>query len=104
MSRYLRVGIVVLCWVPIATAKGQDSLRLARSLERAEKFDAGMGPKLQPTAKWIGRDRLAYSPAGTAPWTVFETPTLRVIESDVSDSAVGGPGPALTPSCMVRAT
>ena len=97
MNRFCRVGVVLLCWVPTATARGQDTLRLTRALERAEKFDAGMGPKPQPTAKWLGRDRLAYSPSGKAPWTVFDAATLRVLESELSDSAVGGAGPALTP-------
>ena len=42
-ARYLRIGALVLLWVPIALAQGQDSPRLARLLERAERFDAVMG-------------------------------------------------------------
>ena len=68
-SRYLRMGALLLCWVSIAGAQGQDSPRLAGLLQRAERFDLAIGPKPQPTAKWVGGDRLAYSPTGTAPWT-----------------------------------
>ena len=53
-DRYWRAGALVLCWTPIAIAQGQDSLRLARALERAEKFDAAMAPQPQPTAKYAG--------------------------------------------------
>ena len=77
--------------LPITIAQGQDSLRLARALERAERFDATMAPKPQPTAKWLSGDRLAYSPAGNAPWSVLEAQTARVLESGVADAAVGGP-------------
>ena len=94
-GRYLRVGVLLLLWAPIAIAQGQDSPRLARALERAERFDAAMGPKPQPTAKWLGADRLAYSPEGKAPWTVLEASTARVLESGVTDTAVGGPGPTV---------
>ena len=93
-GRYIRTGALLLAWVPIVSAQGQDSERLARALERAERFDAAMAPKPQPVAKWLERDRLAYSPSGKAPWTVVEAATGRVLESDVSDAAVGGPGPA----------
>jgi dipeptidyl aminopeptidase/acylaminoacyl peptidase len=92
--RYLRAGALVLLWVPIALAQGQDSPRLARLLERAERFDAVMGVRPQPAAKWRGDDRLAYSPTGTAPWSILEASTGRVLESEVSDAAVGGPGTA----------
>ena len=94
-NRYLRVGAMVLLWVPIAIAQGQDSPRLASALERAERFDAALGPKPQPTAKWLGGDRLAYSPTGQAPWTALEAATGRVLESELADTAVGGPGPAV---------
>jgi dipeptidyl aminopeptidase/acylaminoacyl peptidase len=92
--RYLRISALFLGWVTIVSAQGQDSPGLARLLERAERFDLAIGPKPQPTAKWLAADRLAYSPAAKAPWTVFEVPTLRVLESDAADTAVGGPGPA----------
>ncbi len=81
----------------MAIAQGQDPPGLARALERAEQFDAAMGPKPQPTAKWIGGDRLAYSPTGSAPWAVLEASTARVLESDLADAKVGGPGPAMGP-------
>jgi hypothetical protein len=61
-SRYSRVGALFLLWVPVAIAQGQDSPQLARALERAERFDAALGPQPQPTAKWLAGDRLAYSP------------------------------------------
>src|SRR5688500_3526630 len=93
-GRNVHVGAVVLLWVPIAIAQGQDPLPLARALERAERFDVAMAPKPQPTAKWVSGERLAYSPAGKAPWAVLEPATGRVLESDVADAAVGGPGPA----------
>ena len=87
-------------WVPIASAQEQDALPLARLLERAERFDAAMGAKPQPAARWRGEDRLAYSPTGTAPWTVLDAPTGRVLESGVNDAAVGGSGtaPGLPPA------
>src|SRR5690349_11497239 len=86
-------GALVLLWVPIAIAQTQDAPQLARALERAERFDAGMGPKPQPTAKWLDGDRLAYAPAGKGPWTVLDGATARVLESDVADAAVGGAAP-----------
>ena len=96
-GRYSRVGALVLSWVAIAGAQGQDSPQLARALERAERFDAAFGPQPQPIAKWQKGDRLAHSPVGRAPWTVLEAQTGRVLESEVSDAAVGGPGPAVGP-------
>ena len=93
-GRCLRVGALLLLWAPIAIAQGQDSPSLARALERAERFDAALTPKPQPLAKWMGGDRLAYSPTGGAPWSVLEAATARVLESGVADGAVGGPGPA----------
>ena len=96
-ARCVRVGALFLCWVPLASAQGQDSPRLARTLERAEKFDAAMGPQPQPTAKWLAGDRLAYAPTGSAPWAVLEASTARVLESDLADAKVGGPGPAMAP-------
>jgi dipeptidyl aminopeptidase/acylaminoacyl peptidase len=92
-GRYSRIGGMFLCSVTIASAQGQDSLLLARALERAERFDLAMGQKPQPTAKWFGGDRLAYSPTGNAPWAVLEATTGRVLKSDADDAAVGGPGP-----------
>lgn len=94
-GRYLRVSALFLPWVAIASAQGQDSPQLARALERAERFDAAFGPQPQPIAKWQKGDRLAYSAAGKAPWTVLEATTGQVLESDVADAAVGGPGPAV---------
>ena len=38
-------------------AEGQDSLRLANALQRAERYYDAMGPRPQPVAKWIGDDR-----------------------------------------------
>jgi dipeptidyl aminopeptidase/acylaminoacyl peptidase len=92
-NRYSRVSALFLLWVPIAIAQSQDAPQLARALERADRFDAALGPQPQPTAKWLDGDRLAYSPAGKAPWTVLEAPTGRVLESEVADAAVSGPGP-----------
>lgn len=85
--------IVVLSWVPSATAKSQDSLRLANALKRADAFYDAMGPKPQPAAKWIDADRIAYSPTGVAPWSIIEAETQRVVSSDAADATVGGPGP-----------
>src|SRR5688572_4189758 len=79
------------------SAQGQDFPQLSRALERAEQFDAALGPQPQPTAKWLGGDRLAYSPAGKAPWSILEASTGRVLESEIADAAVGGPGPAVAP-------
>lgn len=87
----LVAGALALFWVPLVTAQGQDSPQLARALERAERFDAAMGPKPQPAAKWLEGDRLAYSPSGKAPWAVLDAAAARVLESDVADAAVGGP-------------
>jgi hypothetical protein len=92
----LAAGALALLWVPLVTAQGQDSPQLARALERAERFDAAMGPQPQPTAKWLGGDRLAYSSAGKAPWTILEPSSARVLESEAGDAAVGGPGPVAT--------
>ena len=78
-GRSLRVGVLFLCWVAIVSAQGQDSAQLARLLERAERFDAAMGVKPQPAAKWRGEDRVAYSPTGAAPWSVLEAQTGRVL-------------------------
>jgi dipeptidyl aminopeptidase/acylaminoacyl peptidase len=94
---FFRIGALCLCAVSFVSAQGQDSERLARALERADRFDAALGPKPQPTAKWLKDDRLAYSATGGAPWTVLDPATGRLIESAVNDDAVGGPGPALFP-------
>lgn len=91
------VAAVLLCGIPVVHAQVQDPPAIARALERAERFDAATGPRPQPTAKWVGPDRLAYSPTGSAPWSIFEPATGRVLESDQSDAKVGGPGPAATP-------
>src|SRR5215218_5230353 len=93
---FVRIGALFLCGVAIASAQGQDSPSLARALERAEKFDVGLGLGMnqQPIAKWLAGDRLAFSQSGKAPWTILEASTGRVLESDVKDGAVGGPGPA----------
>ncbi len=61
--------------VPIAGAQGRDAPRLARALERAEQHYVAIGPKPLPTARWLGGDRLAYSPAAKDPWTVLEAST-----------------------------
>jgi dipeptidyl aminopeptidase/acylaminoacyl peptidase len=99
-NRCLLVGALFVCWVPIAITQGQDPPQLARALERAEQFYVAIGPKPQPTAKWLGEDRLAYALAGKAPWTVLEASTARVLESGISDAAVGGPGPAAPPPSL----
>ena len=88
------LGPTALEWMAVVSPQRQEPLPVARALERAERFDAAMGPKPQPTAKWLDRDRLAYSPVGAAPWTILEMPTGRVLESAADDAAVGGPGPA----------
>ena len=78
--RCLKFAIAVTMvagYAPIAIVQGQDSPGLARALERADRFDAAMGPKPQPTAKWLGGDRLAYSPTGRAPWAILEGSTAR---------------------------
>jgi dipeptidyl aminopeptidase/acylaminoacyl peptidase len=90
----LRIGALVLCSVALVSAQGQDSPQLGRALERAEKFDAGLGMSQQPIARWVAGDRLAFSQTGKAPWTILEASTGRVLESDVKDGAVGSPGPA----------
>jgi dipeptidyl aminopeptidase/acylaminoacyl peptidase len=89
-ARYSRVGALVLLWVPLAIAQGQDSPNLARALERAEKFDAALGPQPQQSARWLGGDRLAYSPAGSAPWTILDASSGRVLEAQAGDAALGG--------------
>jgi dipeptidyl aminopeptidase/acylaminoacyl peptidase len=93
--RYLHVGALLLSLGPIATARGQDSPAMARALERAQRFDAAMDPKPQPTAKWLGGDRLVYSPVGKAPWSILEAATGQVKDSGVADAVAGGPGPAM---------
>jgi len=93
--RHVLVGALSLCCAPLGIAQGQDSPQLARTLERAERYDAAFGPKPQPTARWLAGDRLVYSPTGKAPWTVIEAPSARVLQSEVDDAAVGGPGPAM---------
>src|SRR5829696_1000679 len=92
----LRIGALLLCSVALVSAQGQDSAQLASALERAEKFDVGVGLVIsqEPVAKWVAGDRLAFSQSGKAPWTILEAATGRVLESDVKDAAVGGPGPA----------
>src|SRR5690349_10921807 len=85
--------VVLVSWIPNATVRGQDSLRLASALQRADRYYDAMGPRPQPTSKWIGEDRFAYSPGGSAPWTIIEAATGKVISSDTPDAAVGGPGP-----------
>lgn len=67
---------------------------MTRALERAERFDAAMGPLPQPLAKWLGGDRLAYAPTANARWTILDASTGRVLQSEVDDGAVGGPGAA----------
>jgi pimeloyl-ACP methyl ester carboxylesterase len=75
LGRYSLTGALFLGWIAIASAQGQDSPSLSRALDRAERFDAAMGQQPQLTAKWLAGDRLAYSPAGKAPWTVLEGAT-----------------------------
>src|SRR5688572_6304470 len=79
--------------VPTAAAQGQDAPRLARALERADRFDAALGPQPQPTAQWLGGDRLAYSPTGAAPWSVLDAATGRVLESEANSVPTAGQGP-----------
>ncbi len=67
---------------------------MVRALERAEQYYVAVGPKALPVAKWLDGDRLAYAPAGKAPWTVVEAATGRVLQTDAGDGAVGGPGPS----------
>ena len=55
-GRYSRVGALCLWLAPIAIAQGQDLPRLARALERAEKFDLGLGANPRPTAQWLVED------------------------------------------------
>ena len=93
-GRYVRVAPLFLCGMSIASAQGQDSPHLARALARADRFDAAFGPQPQPIAKWQKGHRLAFSPAGRAPWTILDAPTGQVLEADVADAAVGGAGPA----------
>jgi hypothetical protein len=92
-GRYLRIGALFLCGVSMASAQGQDPPTLTRALERAERFDVGLGLSQQLTTKWLGGDRLAYATAGKAPWTIVEGSTGRVLKSEADDAAVGGPGP-----------
>ncbi len=96
MTRYGVVVALFLWLVPVASAHGQDSPQLARALERAEQYYIAIGPKPAPTAKWLAGDRLAYSDAAKAPWEIIEASTARVVESDASDAAVGGPGLSAT--------
>jgi dipeptidyl aminopeptidase/acylaminoacyl peptidase len=91
-SHHARIGALLLALGPVAAARGQDSTRFARALERAERFHAALGPLPQPVAKWLEGDRLAYSPDGKAPWTVIEASTGRVLRSGMDDAAVAGPG------------
>ena len=96
-NRSLRVGALFLGLVPVAIAQGQAPPAVARALERAEQFYVAIGPKPQPAAKWLDGDRLAYSPAAKAPWTVLDATTGRVLQSQVDDAAVGGAAPAVAP-------
>lgn len=91
IGRLSRLGALILC-VPIATTQGQDALRLARALERAERFDAALGPQPQPTAQWLAGDRLAYSPTGGAPWSILDGATGRVLEPVASTAVTPNPG------------
>ena len=95
LGRVLALGICGFGTWGFVSAQGQDSPDLSRALERAEKFDVGVGLGMsqQPVAKWVAGDRVAYSPAGKAPWAILEASTGRVLESDVKDGTVGGPGP-----------
>ena len=72
----------------MATAQGQDSLRVALALERAERFDAGLGASQRPNAQWLSGDRLAYSVTGAAPWTILDLSTGRVLQSDAGTETV----------------
>ena len=96
LGHFWRVGALLLSWTPVASAQGQgqDSLGLARALERAEQFFMAVGPKPLPTARWLDGDRLAYSADGKAPWTVLDARTGNVLESGASDAAVGATGPS----------
>jgi dipeptidyl aminopeptidase/acylaminoacyl peptidase len=101
-NRHSHIGALFLSWVSIAVAQGQDPVPLARALERAERFDAALGPQPQPAARWLEGDRLAYSPAGKAPWTVLEASTGRVLESAVADAAAAGPEPSGPPFSPIQ--
>jgi dipeptidyl aminopeptidase/acylaminoacyl peptidase len=93
-GRCARVGVLFLWLVPVAIAQGQDSLPLARALERAEEFDAGLGASQRPNAQWLSGDRLAYSVTGAAPWTILDPSTGRVLQSEAGSETV----PAQPPS------
>jgi dipeptidyl aminopeptidase/acylaminoacyl peptidase len=92
LSRNWRVNVFLWC-LPIAIAQGQDSPSLARALERAEKFDQGLGASQRPAARWVGGDRLAWSVNGGAPWTVVDAPTGRVVQSEAGNETLPEQGP-----------
>ena len=95
-SRCSIIGVLVLWPVPAAAARQQDPAPLARALERAERFDAAMGPQPQPVARWLAADRIAYSATGAAPWAVLDAATGGVLERDANVPPASGqmpPGP-----------
>src|SRR5215210_6878404 len=102
-AHHARVGALFLWLAPIAIARGQDSPRLARALERAEQFDLGLGASPRPTAQWLPGDRLAWSVTGGAPWTIVDAPTGRVLQSEAGSETMPAQGPPadLVPSWMV---
>jgi dipeptidyl aminopeptidase/acylaminoacyl peptidase len=86
IPRSALVAALSLALTAVARAQGQDPPQLARALERADRFDAAMGPQPQPTARWLGGDRVAYSATGAAPWSILDGATGRVVESDANNA------------------
>ena len=102
-GRYSRVGALLLWLVPVACAEAQDSPSLTRALERAEKFDQGLGATQRPVARWLDGDRLGWSATGGAPWTIVEAATGRVVQSGAGNEAMPEQGPpADFPSWLAR--
>lgn len=92
-GRCVCICTLFLLWAPVANAQGQDPPLLARALERAERFDAVMGPQPQPTAGWLSGDRLAYSPTGAAPWSLVDLTTGRVLAAPTNVPTPPAPPP-----------
>ena len=93
-------AVNVVAKIPV---QGQDPLPLARALERAEKFDVGLGASQRPAARWLDENRLAWSVTGAAPWTIIDAPTGRVLQSGAgSDTIPEGPPADLIPPWLSR--
>jgi dipeptidyl aminopeptidase/acylaminoacyl peptidase len=91
-----RIGALLLLLVPVVSVRGQDSSRMTRLLERAERFDQGLGAGQRPNAQWIGGDRLAFSATGAAPWTILDPVTGRVLHAEAGGEMVPAQSPAVT--------